>query len=336
MAAPDPGGGVVALAHRLADEVLFPGAVEVDAAEVVPKARLDALAGAGLYGLAGPAWAGGLEADFPTTCAVIEALASGCVTTAFVWTQHLNGLRGAATSTNTAVRSLVEPLCRGEVRAGVALAGARPGPSSLHATPTGRGWILSGAAQWVSGWGRIQLIHTAARVDDSTVVWLLVDAASDLSVERLPLIALNATATVCVDFDGVVVPDERVTAVVALEDPDPAEPAKLRTHAAFALGVTARCCTLIGPGPLDDELVSCRGALDTADAGSIAVARAAASELAVRAAVALMSVTGSRSLIAGGHEQRLAREALFVAVYAARPPVRAALLEQLGAAPPPA
>jgi len=47
-----------------------------------------------------------------------------------------------------------------------------------------------------------------------------------------------------------------------------------------------------------------------------------------------MSVAGGRSLLLDEHPQRLAREALFVSVYASRPPVRAALLERLGAASP--
>jgi len=46
-----------------------------------------------------------------------------------------------------------------------------------------------------------------------------------------------------------------------------------------------------------------------------------------------MSTVGSRSLLLDDHAQRLAREALFVSVYASRPPVRAALVELLGAGP---
>lgn len=328
-----PDEAVVELARQLADDVLLPGALETDAAETVPRARLDALADAGLYGLTGPVDAGGMGADHATTCAVIEALASGCLTTAFVWTQHLNAVRAASTTTSPSVRALAGPLCDGRVRAGVALAGARSGPSSLQAVRGDGGWLLEGAAQWISGWGRIDVIHAAARADERTVVWGLVDADPRLATERQPLVALNATATVGVAFDGLFVPDERVTAIVPYEDPDPAEPAKLRVHASFALGVAARATRMIGPSPLDDELVACRSALDSADAGGMPAARAHASDLALRAAVALMSVVGSRSLLRAEHPQRLAREALFVSVYAARPSVRSAYLERLGAAP---
>src|SRR5438094_8025260 len=118
---------VVGAAQRLADEVLFPAALVTDAADTVPVELLDALADAGLYGLTGPARAGGLEADFKTVCDVIEALASGCLTTTFVWTQHLGCVLAAASSENEAIREWVEPLCSGARRAGLALGGARSG-----------------------------------------------------------------------------------------------------------------------------------------------------------------------------------------------------------------
>src|SRR5437763_17020788 len=75
---------VVETAQRLADDVLFPAALETDRADVVPIESLDALAAAGLYGLASPAAFGGYEADFETVCADWEDLSRGCLTTALV------------------------------------------------------------------------------------------------------------------------------------------------------------------------------------------------------------------------------------------------------------
>jgi alkylation response protein AidB-like acyl-CoA dehydrogenase len=63
-------------------------------------------------------------------------------------------------------------------------------------------------------------------------------------------------------------------------------------------------------------------------------ARAAASELALRATAALMARTGSRSVLRTENAQRLAREALFLAVYGSRPEVRSSLLASLGAGAP--
>ena len=121
---------IAAAAERLADSLLFPRALETDRVDTVPVDLLDALAAAGLYGLTGPLSAGGLDADVATVCSVIEALASGCLTTTFVWAQHLGALIAAARSANADVCEWVEPLCRGERRAGLALAARYPGRRS--------------------------------------------------------------------------------------------------------------------------------------------------------------------------------------------------------------
>jgi hypothetical protein len=110
-------------------------------------------------------------------------------------------------------------------------------------------------------------------------------------------------------------------------------PAALRIHAALALGVAGRCGRLMGPSGVDDELAACRAALDTATPEAMPAARAAASELALRAAAGLFASVGARAVGLGDHPQRLAREALFLLVFGLRAPVKAALLDRLGAAP---
>lgn len=321
---------VVATAQGLADEVLFPAAVQTDAADVVPAELLDAVAQAGLYGLAGPEWAGGLDADFPSVCGAVEALASGCLTTTFVWAQHIGAVRAAATSDTPAIRDWVPLLCRGDRRAGLALGGSLPGPPAVRAWEVEDGWILSGTSPFVSGWGRIDLVHVAARTDDQRVVWAFVDAqeSDNLTVEPLSLVALNATSTCRVHFADLPVSTARVTSVVPFsQGATPVEP--LRIHAAMALGVIDRCCRLLGPTGLDPELERVRRELDRLDAATMQGARAAAGELALRAAAALMVTTGSRSLLLGQHPQRLAREALFALTYALRPGSRDAALKLL-------
>jgi Acyl-CoA dehydrogenase, N-terminal domain len=273
--------------------------------------------------------AGGLDADFTTVCAVQEALAGGCLTTAFVWAQHLGLVHALAESSDERLRAeWLGPLARGDVRAGLALGGALPQPA-LRARRTVGGWLLDGVSPFLSGWGRIDVVHTAARTETDEIVWLIVDAieSASLRVERLRLVALDATATVRASFDGLLVPDERVTGSHPAGGETP--PEVLRLHASLALGVAGRCCRLLGPTPLHTELASLRAELDELGPGT-ASARAAAGELAVRAAATLMAATGSRSLLAGDHAQRLAREALFTLVYALRPASRDALLARLG------
>lgn len=320
----------VAVAQRLADEALFPAAVATDRSDVLPRELLDALADAGLYGL-------GLHADFAATCAVVEALSSGCLTTAFVWAQHLGAVHAVALNESAELRAeWLAPLATGSRRAGLALGGALPQPT-LHARRADGGWVLDGSSAWLSGWGRIDVVHAAARADGDLIVWALVDATEDetLAVERLELVALNATATVRADVRERFVASERVTAIVPAPAPEAPTPREvLRIHASLALGVASRCCRLLGSSKFDEALDSCRTRLDAADTEEMPAARAASSELALRASAALMVSTGSRSVLLGDHAQRLAREALFVAVYAGRPPVRAALLERLTRARP--
>jgi alkylation response protein AidB-like acyl-CoA dehydrogenase len=323
---------IIGVARRLAEEVLFPAALQTDAAATLPVELLDAFAESGLYGLSGPVSGGGLDADFPTVCSVIEELSSGCLTTTFVWAQHVGAVRAAAASENESMREWVEPLCRGDRRAGLALGGALPGPPGLVAEETAGGWTFSGTSPFVSGWGRIDAIHTAARTGDGKLVWAFVDATESetLAVERLELVALNATATVRAELREHPVPADRVTSVGEYFE-GPAPPEVLRIHASFALGVAARCCRLLGPTPLDQRLARIRGTLDRLDPLTIEAARAEAGEFAVRAAAALAVARGSRSLLLEDHAQRLAREALFVLVYALRPGSRDALLSMLDA-----
>jgi alkylation response protein AidB-like acyl-CoA dehydrogenase len=320
----------VASAQRLADELLFPAAVATDASDVVPVELLDALAEAGLYGIVAPPDYGGVSADFGTVCAVLEALASGCLTTAFLWMQHVGLVRALTYSDDQNLRARwLKPLASGEIRAGLALGGALPKPS-LRAVPDGDGWLLDGVSPFVSGWGRIDVMHAATRTADNDIVWLIVDAAESdaLSTERLGLVALNATSTVRVAFKGARVPGDRVTGRHPAGAVTP--PEVLRMHAALALGVIARCCAMLGPTSLDAELASVRDRLDRLGPDT-AVARAAAGELALRAASALMTAEGSKALLASTQAQRLARESLFTLVYALRPESRSAALTMLGA-----
>jgi hypothetical protein len=226
-------------------------------------------------------------------------------------------VRAAASSENSAARDLVPILCSGELRSGLALGGALPGEPLLVARQADGGWRLDGHSPFVSGWGRIDVVHTTARTDDGRVVWGLVDPQG-LAVRRLGLVALNATATVRAEFDGTVLPGDRVTAIHPYREA-PTPPQVLRVHAALALGVASRCCRLIGASPLDDELRRYRAELDQLDPETIEAARAWPGELATRAAGTLLVSEGSSSLQMTGHAQRLAREALFALVYALRP-----------------
>jgi alkylation response protein AidB-like acyl-CoA dehydrogenase len=323
---------IVERARAIADDVFFPAAMQTEAADLVPETHLELLAREGFYGIAGPPDAGGLDLAPSTTSSVVEALASGCLTTTFVWLQHRNPVRAVTASETPGLRERwLAPLCRGERRAGIALAGSRPGPPILRATRTRTGdLLLDGEAPWVSGWGLVDVILATARIGD-TVVSMLVDAVDTptLQVERLRIVGANASATVTLRFREHFVPAERVVD----EGPHARVLARdaggLRLNGSLALGVADRCRRLMGPTGFDDQLVAVRRALDDAATDELPAARAAASDLAMRAAAELTVADGSHSILIDQHPQRLAREALFLLVFGSRPPIRTELLRMI-------
>jgi len=312
-------------AEAFADEVLFPSANEIDAMDVVPRERLDLLAERGWYGLSAPSSGIDIVAGRP----IVEAFAGGCLTTTLVWMQHL-GQPPACAFGPEHLRPWLEPLATGEIRSTVAYAGLRP-DAPLRARQGDDGWVLDGVAPWVSGWGLTTMIHIAARTPEDDVVWLLADAPlPGMRAERHRLLALDASATVALHFDGVRVAADRLTSRFPWSEWPERDAMGLRTNGSLALGLAGRCLRLLGPSALDDELVAVRAELDAGDASTFPAGRAAACELAVRAATSLLVAEGSRSVGRGTHAERLYREAGMLAVFGSRPSIRRALLAALG------
>jgi alkylation response protein AidB-like acyl-CoA dehydrogenase len=330
---PMTGSDVPARIHDLAARFLADAAA-VDAADTIPGDHLRGLAEAGLYGIFAPPEAGGLGLGYPEVCLVVEELAAACLASTFVWAQHLR-LLGAMLdpATPAALREALLPgVIRGEVRGGVALAGLLPGPPRLRARPVAGGWLVDGDAPWVSGWGIVDLLVVVARGPDETAVTLLAEAREQpgLTAQRQRLAAANASATVRLSCAGLFVPDGRLVGQQPY-DPVQVQSEGLRVNGSFALGVARRCCALIGPSALDDELSSCRAELDAAGTAAMPAARARASEFAVRAAHVLAVRRGSASALAGDPADRLLREADFLLVFGSRPAIKEALLDRLGA-----
>ena len=207
-----PGDEVRARVRELSSQ-FFADAAEVDSAAMLPAEHVNALASAGLYGIFAPVVEGGLGLDYSGTCAVVEELASSCLATTFVWVQHFRFLGAMVDPTSPAKLrdAYLAGAVRGEVKGGVALTGLLPGPARLSARPAPGGWQVDGEAPWVTGWGVVDLVFVVARGPDDTVVSLLLDASSQpgLRVEPLRLSAANASATVRLAFDGVLVGGDR-------------------------------------------------------------------------------------------------------------------------------
>lgn len=296
---------------------------------------LDTLAAAGLYGLTGPVECGGAGiGERSVVWRTVECLASGCLTTTFVWAQHLGTVTAIAERAGQELRDRwLRSLCAGEIRAGVAFSALRrPGPPMLTASPIAGGWLLNGSAPWVSGWGRIDAIRVAAR-HGADIVWSLVDVTPgpSLRADPLHLAAVNASGTVTLRFEGLAVPHDRVIAIEPFEQWRQRDREGLRLNGSHALGVAGRCLALLDEHARMRDLSSLtrvRGELDSATAEALPEARARASQLALRLAERLVVSTGGGAILLTNHAQRLAREALFLLVFGQTPAIRARQLAE--------
>jgi alkylation response protein AidB-like acyl-CoA dehydrogenase len=268
--------------------------------------------------------------------------------TFFVWVQHHAPVRMLAASGNAALcERHLDDLCSGRILGGVAFAYLRrPGPPAVVATPVPGGYRIDGEAPWVTSWGLAGLYAVAARLGDH-VLFFTVPGRSTAAVRASPplaLAAMNASSTVRLAFDGLVVPAEDVLSTLSFEQWRAQDRLTTAQPNPAAFGIAATCVRLLAdlsPEAAEDlgaELATCRiRSYDLADAGRtddaqvrmMVEARAWSLELAVRTATALIASTGGRALGADHPAQRLLREAAFFTIQAQTPGLRAATLAQL-------
>ena len=334
---------LVERAHEIADTVLFPAALEVDRTGRVPDSHWEALARAGLYGIAAPVEAGGPGLDLPQIIEILETMASGCLATAFTWVQHHGMLAALAATANHALRDEVVPgAITGRIRGGVAYAGAVPVPPRMRAQRVAGGWRLSGHAPFVSGWGIIDVLQiSAGDTETGDIVAGLVRAEMQPGIESVtaqPLFVADASQTVAVEVDGLVIPDDRIVSRVSRPDFMANQNFGSRLNATLPLGLVRRCVRLLDDAAesaaadaLRGEADAVRARLDAGlgDAALLLAARADGCELAVRAAGALVAADGGPSLLRTSAAQLLARSAVFTLVAASRPELKRSLIDHL-------
>ncbi len=342
-------------AQLLADELVRPQAEQVDRT-VVPRTTLNAWAAAGLLGLAGPRSAGGGGASARVEREVQEVLAGACGATWFVATQHATPLATLAASGNSGLRErLLAPMCSGQVLAGVAFTHLRrPGPPRVTAVRRPGGWRFDGEVDWLTGWGLCDVVLLAGESPDGEAVFVLVparDAAGLTASPPLALAAMQATRTVGVRLEGLVVPDADVVRVVDLatwREDDAVRAADARPH---VFGLQRECVRRLretaaargdGAAAALAQQLSAEGERVRRVAYALAdelprgealedrmAVRAASLELAVRSATALVAASGGSAMLLDAAPQRLAREAVFYLVQAQTPAVREATLQLL-------
>lgn len=326
-------------ARRLTDEVLAPHASAVDRDGEIPRAHFDALAEAGFYGISMRE-----DVGLAAFTEVGEMLVAGCLATSFVWAQHLGVARRVATSPNVALRErLSADLRAGRVRSGVTYAGAAEQPALVAHRMDG-GFVIEGKAPFITGWGMVDVVGVVARdaADDQSLISVIVPAqeSARLSVRPIPLTAADASRTVTARFDGLRVPDSAVDNRLSLKSFHASFVVAAWRNGSLALGIVRRCIAELDQLGIDTTALAAeRGAirteLDASLSGSadVYLARARASELAMRAASALFTATGSSAITRGTLAERSLREAAFTLVFGSRPGIRTALLERFTGKP---
>jgi alkylation response protein AidB-like acyl-CoA dehydrogenase len=361
----DRGAGprdLVQAARSVATSVLAPRAEETDRADRVPAENLQALADAGLFGLAGPQPDGRPSLASPEVRAVHEALAGACGATFFVWAQHHTPVRLLARTPNAALRERwLDTLCAGRSLAGVMFAYLRWASPAVRATEVSGGYRVAGVAPWATSWGMADTFAVAACLPGDQVVWFLRDGRADEAVRPsapLELAAMQSTSTVRVAFEDLFVPEADVLLVEPLETWRRQDRITTAQPSPAALGVADTSCRLLAEraaergdrttkdsaGALGTELATSRQrAYDLADApipdhpgrafdthlAHLIEARVSNLEISQKASRALVTALGGGAMARTHPAQRLAREALFYVVQAQTDAIRQATLTRL-------
>lgn len=345
----------VGRARALADDLLRPSAEQVDRT-VVPRSHLDAWASAGLLGLAGPRAYGGGGAPARVVREVAEVLAGACGVTWFVATQHAMPLATVAASGNEALKARVLPaLCTGDLLSGVAFAHLRrPGRPAVSATPVDGGWRFDGHVGWMTSWGICDVVLLGGLSPDGEVVLALLPAREGGGLTAsapLELAAMQASRTVTLDLDGVVVADADVAEVTDAAAWLAADAAKTANAGPHHFGLQRECVRRLAETAArrdDGTAAALAHALGAEGERLRAVAytliddvpaaehvedrlavRASTLELVVRTATALVAATGGSAMTVDAAPQRLAREAMFLLVQAQTAATREATLQLL-------
>ncbi len=315
--------------------------------EGVARAYLDELAVAGLYGVAGPEWATGVVPSAAAYRSVAEVLAGADGNTWFVWFQHHPVVKMLAASVNQELaRRWLPSLCSGTTQAGVAFSHLRSERVAMPATRVHRGWRLSGAAPWCTGWGLIDLVLVGGTTDDGHVVFGLVPLREGRGMapgDPLELAAMGGTSTVVLHLDDYVVADDDVVLHAPVDQWSAADAAAGANVQPSTFGIAQAALAEL-PGH-DDSLAEAlssrldgvrRQAYDLADhtpAGERIDERldlrAEALLLGIDATSALVASVGGRAMTGGHPAQRWAREAMFHLVFAQTRAVRASTLAHL-------
>lgn len=349
-----------ALLDRAAEvaTILAERATEIDLAGTPPLGNMRLLARAGLLGLSAPESVGGAGAPGIVARRVIETLAAGCGTTAFVATQHIGVASQLAASPNTKLCDEMLPrVASGSRFFGVAFSHVRrPGAPLLRVTPKDDAFCFDGEAPWFTGWGIMDEAMLAGVLPDGKLCFVIVPLAESAGITASPPLALAAassSSTVTLKVDQVSVGLGRHLKTITAEEFAAGDLQSIVRPSAQSLGVLRAAVRIMReqaaarPNPatqraasaLEREGDTIRNYADAWEGhadlpGYVEAAhqiRTWAIEASIRAAHGAVTATGGSANGVRNPAQRLLREALLFSVIAQTAEVRRTGLERLAA-----
>jgi alkylation response protein AidB-like acyl-CoA dehydrogenase len=212
---------IQALTRDFAQAEIEPNAAQWDREHLFPRDLFSKLAELGLMGACVPEEYGGAGVDFPSYILVLEELSradAGVGVTVAVHTSAVT-LPLLAYGTDEQKSRFVPPLARGEHLGAFALtepeAGSDAGALRTKAEPSGDGWTISGAKQWITNGRYSGTFLTFARTDQSTagargVSAFILDADHVRVTRDEEKLGLNSSLTNDIVIDGAHVGRDRL------------------------------------------------------------------------------------------------------------------------------
>ncbi len=209
------------LTRELAEAEIAPNAAEWDRAHRFPDELFPKLAELGLMGVCVPEEYGGAGADFVSYVLVLEELSradAGVGVTVAVHTSAV-ALPILAFGTDEQRARFVPPLARGEQLGAFALtepgSGSDAGSLRTSATPSGDGWLINGAKQWITNGSRAGTFVLFARTDPATagargVSCFILDADHVHVTREEEKLGLNSSTTSDIAIESVHVQRDRL------------------------------------------------------------------------------------------------------------------------------
>jgi alkylation response protein AidB-like acyl-CoA dehydrogenase len=314
-----------------------------------PAASWDAVRAAGALGWSVPPALGGDGLPAVELLRRSEAVAAGCLTTAFILSQREAAVRRLLKGPAHLQSRYLDPAAGEYLTVGLSqlTTSRRLGTNPLTATPTAGGYRLDGAVPWVTGADRAAAVVIGAALADGRQVVVAVPAGrAGLTVgPPLPLAALLGSRTAEVRCDGVAVGADEVLAGPAEQVLGPVGGGGLETSC-LAVGLAAAAVEIIeseaagrpaigaAARALADATAAVRDRLHAAADGAADPDRALAlradtTRLALRAAQAAVLAARGSGFVTPHPAQRLARQALFFLVWSCPRPVADGVLADL-------